>query len=274
MVFENQKLFSLDEDADRKVVISMSRRTDMRWFADKFIPILQQKYPPEKVHTIVVWTKFPKAIVTSPYKEVLFRYDQIYCHITITGLGGTLIEPNVPPWQETLEILPELIRFVGLSERVRVRPDPIIYLRYNGKLFSNVDLAKKIIQNASRMGIKTFSTSFVNIYPKVGERLRKNGFVPLEYQASEKRQIIIDLQKAAGESGATLYTCATPGFPSSKCIDGELLARLHPKNEPCRTDKAAGQRTLCGCTHSIDIGWYDMLCKSGCLYCYANPDRP
>jgi hypothetical protein len=106
VIFENQKLFSLDEDTDRKVVISMSRRTDMRWFADKFIPILQQKYPPEKVHTIVIWTKFPEAIITSPYKEALSRYDQIYCHITITGYGGTSVEPNVPPWQERWKFFP------------------------------------------------------------------------------------------------------------------------------------------------------------------------
>jgi DNA repair photolyase len=163
---------------------------------------------------------------------------------------------------------------VGLPERVRVRPDPIICLKHNGKSLSNVESVTKIIESASKMGIKTFSTSFANIYPKVGERLIKNGFVLLEYQTSKKRQIIMDLQKTAGENGAILYTCATPGFPSSRCIDGELLTKLHPKNEPCRTDKAAGQRALCGCTHSIDIGWYDMLCKSGCLYCYANPDRP
>ncbi len=254
-----------------KTVVSMSRRTDPHWHHDKLIPVLERRYPPEKVHTLVVWTKFPETLVSRPYRDVLSRYDQVYCHITITGLGGTELEPNVPRPQEALGALAALAEFVGSPARVRVRPDPLVVLCRQGKILTNITAAETIIRQAARLGIAVFSTSFMETYPKVTARLKKHGFeiVPLSQQ--DRRRVIRGLaQSAAGESAA-LHTCAVPGFPPSKCIDGELLARLHPAKLPCRADKAAGQRPLCGCTHSVDIGWYSMTCRSGCLYCYARP---
>jgi hypothetical protein len=245
----------------------------MRWHAEKLISVLEKRYPPEKVHTIVIWTKFPEAIFTPPYRDVLARYDQIYCHITITGLGGTPLEPNVPRADEALASLKELIQFVGSPERVRVRPDPLVFLEYGGRVITNVPVVENIIREAAELGVRTFSTSFMEHYPKVVSRLQKHGFHCREFSTERRRNIITALSRIAAQAGGILYTCAVPGFPVSKCIDGELLARLHPKGEPCRVDKAPGQRKLCGCTHSVDIGWYDMTCCSGCLYCYAQPEE-
>ncbi|MGB9825575.1 MAG: DUF1848 family protein, partial [Desulfofundulus sp.] len=174
---------------------------------------------------------------------------------------------------DALAALAELIRFVGSPERVRVRPDPLVFLERGGKIITNVPVVEKIIREAARHGVRTFSTSFMEHYPKVIRRLQKYGFRPKELTFERRRNIIASLSKTAFKVGANLNTCAVPGFPVSKCIDGELLTCLHPKREPCRVDKAPGQRKLCGCTHSVDIGWYDMICRSGCLYCYAQPEE-
>ncbi|WP_243137654.1 DUF1848 family protein [Desulfofundulus thermobenzoicus] len=254
-----------------KKIISMSRRTDPRWHAEKFITILQQKYPPADVHTVVLWTKFPQAILTAPYRDVLKQYDQIYCQITITGLGGTPLEPKVPPWEETVALLPALAGFAGGAERVRLRVDPLVFLEYKGTRFSNLARVEMILNRALEAGIRTFSTSFMEAYPKVYARLKAHGFKAIGLSPGAKQRVINHLSAMVRERGGTLYTCAVPGFPISRCIDGELLTRLHPQGERCRMDKAAGQRALCGCTHSVDIGWYNMRCPSGCLYCYANP---
>ncbi len=67
-----------------------------------------------------------------------------------------------------------------------------------------------------------------------------------------------------------MLTCCEPSLPVQRCIDGALLARLHPTGEPCKTERARGQRKLCGCTVSLDVGHY-LPCPNGCVYCYAHP---
>lgn len=68
-----------------------------------------------------------------------------------------------------------------------------------------------------------------------------------------------------------IYACSMEGWERSGCIDGDLLEKLHPDRSKCSKRKAKGQRKLCGCTESLDIGWYGDRCRMGCLYCYANP---
>lgn len=256
-----------------KKVISMSRRTDMRWFAEELIPVLRNKYPPEKVHPVVCWTKFPGCIYNGPYAGVLEMYGQVYAQVTITGLGGSPLEPNVPGWRETLRDLAGLVDFLGNPDRVRVRVDPLVALRRGGKIISNVAVAHNIIEQAMDLGITTFTTSFMEEYPKVKRRLARHGYEIITLPQSRRVDIVRHLSECVAKDGGRLYTCAVPGFAGSSCIDGPLLQRLHPEGEPCSDKKAAGQRGLCNCTESVDIGWYSMRCASGCLYCYAQVDN-
>lgn len=255
-----------------KKVVSMSRRTDMRWHADKFIHILQERYPPERVHTVVCWTKFPDVIYSPPYRDILKYYDQLYVQLTITGLGGSPLEPNVPHWKRAIEQIPRLIEFAGGAERIRLRTDPLVVLKNgNSKVITNVEVVENIIARAGQLGIKTFSTSFLEEYPKVKKRLNRYGYTIITIPQDKREEIIKRYNEAASGFSGRVYTCCAPGFERSACIDGPLLTKLHPCGEKCSRSKARGQRKLCGCTESVDIGWYNMACKSGCLYCYANP---
>ncbi|MBC7106676.1 MAG: DUF1848 family protein, partial [Firmicutes bacterium] len=130
--------------------------------------------------------------------------------------------------------------------------------------------AEEIVRAGAALGLTHFSTSFMAHYPRVVRRLRRAGFEPLEFGPEEREGVADRLRVAAGPAGR-VDLCCVPGFPVSRCIDGDLLAQLHPRGERCRSDKAAGQREHCGCTHSLDLGWYGLSCPSGCLYCYANP---
>lgn len=251
-----------------KVVVSLSRRTEPYFYAERLASSLNSRYPPERVHTVVVWTKFPQAVLER-MRRVLQAYSQVYVHLTITGLGGTPVEPRVPPPEQTLAQIPALIDFLGDPRRLRVRPDPLLLFQRGRETFSNIETAAGLIREAAALGVQTFSTSFVELYPKVKRRLEQRGWSAAPFTAAKRQQIWNQLAGVAASCGATLHACCIPDQPPSRCIDGYLLAALHPQGEPCRLDKAQGQRTRCGCTHSVDLGWYNMGCPSGCLYCYA-----
>ena len=72
-----------------------------------------------------------------------------------------------------------------------------------------------------------------------------------------------------------LETCAegpavsTAEAPPGSCVDPDLLSRISGADLPRGKDQ--GQRPLCRCAPSRDIGMTDS-CGHGCVYCYAVSD--
>jgi hypothetical protein len=161
---------------------------------------------------------------------------------------------------------------VGDPRRIHWRYDPLVSARRGEERVSNVDLDRfrALAEVFARAGVPAVHTSFAAMYRKVVRRLAGMGVEFAEYDAEARRQFICAVSEVARGLGLELVSCCEPGFPRQRCIDGELLAELHPRNEPCRTERARGQRKLCGCTISLDIGRY-LPCPNRCLYCYAHP---
>jgi hypothetical protein len=276
-------------------IISASRRTDLvAFFPDWLASVIEQEkaevHGPSghiysvdlslrSVHTFVLWSKnFANLIVNNFGLRTAFeKYEQIYLHFTITGLGGTHIERGAPPPDEALAQLDELVAIVGQAERISIRFDPVIYWVDGGEERTNLRYFEKIAPVLEKKGIEDVRISFAQWYPKAKRRAEKLDFAYWDPDPERKLQDARYLLDLAVRHNLSLYACSQrflteeTGILPSACIDGKHLQLLHPGQEAVSTRKDRSQRTECGCTESVDIGSYTQTCPHSCLYCYANP---
>jgi DNA repair photolyase len=258
-----------------KKLISASRRTELVAHYPDYLAERLERLDPEQVHTVVLWTKDPTNILAhARLREALRRVGQVFLQWTITGLGGTCLEPNVPPASAQLGLLDDIAWSVGSAKRIHWRFDPLVAAIRQSQRVTNLDhdLFRSMAEPMAKAGVPAVHTSFVCLYRKVARRLQETGLEFEDHPPAERQEFLSELEKLAGELEMRLMTCCEPGRPRQKCIDGELLMELHPSGEPCLTDRAKGQRELCGCTVSLDVGRY-LPCPNQCVYCYAHPAK-
>jgi DNA repair photolyase len=276
-------------------VISASRRTDLvasfpEWFAsalrrrraDLTGPrgrAVEIDLAPSAVHTIVIWSKDLSNLLRNAHRlgDLLAAYDQVYVHFTVTGLGGTAVEPGVPAPQKALAQLGDCAAFAGDPRRVTVRFDPVLFWEEGGTVRSNLDFFPELAAAAAELGIRDIRTSFAQWYGRAKRRAAARDFPFVDPPEEEKRVRARALAAIAAAHGLTLHACSqpaldgVPGVAPSACIDAALLEALHPRREPAARRKDRSQRAACLCTESKDIGSYTQACPHGCVYCYAHP---
>ena len=231
------------------------------------------------MHTVVLWSKDFSNLLRNErgLKDLLEAYDHVYCHFTVTGLGGTAVEPGAPALREALPQLPELTEFAGDPLRVSVRFDPVLFWEDRGAVRSNLPFFPEIAAAAAGLGIRDIRTSFAQWYDKAKRRATARRFPFVDPSDEEKRAHAAALAEFAAAHGLALFACCqpalsgVPGIKPSACIDANLLESLHPGREPASRRKDRSQRADCLCTESMDIGSYTQACPHGCVYCYANP---
>jgi len=276
-------------------VISASRRTDLvAFFPDWLTSVIKQEeakvYGPAGytytvdlslrfVHTFVLWSKNFTNLINNNFglRQALERYEQLYVHFTITGLGGTPIEKGAPHPEEALAQLVELIAIARNPERISLRFDPVIYWKEGGREKTNLRFFETIAPVLEKEGIMDVRFSFAQWYAKAKRRAQRYGFVYFDPEPEQKLDDARYLLDVAVRHNLCLYACSQrfltreTGILPSACIDGAHLQLLHPGQEPVSTKKDKSQRKECRCTESIDIGSYTQFCPHSCLYCYANP---
>ena len=278
-----------------KKVISASRRTDLvAHFPDWLAAVVRAErakvlgpsgrvyevdLSPANVHTFVLWSKnFENLIVDRDgLRDALRKYGQLYLHFTITGLGGSPVEKEVPAARSALRQLEPLITLTGSPERITLRFDPVIYWRESDETKTNLRFFEELAPRAAELGIRNVRFSFAQWYGKSKRRAQKSGFPYVDPTLAEKRTDAAYLSAVARSHGLNLYACSqdfaaeVPGILPSACIDGRLLRECHPESAPASVIKDRTQRRECRCTEAVDIGSYTQTCPHSCIYCYANP---
>ncbi len=285
-----------------RIVLSASRRTDipafyMPWFMEGIAAgaftvtnpyngrTRRIEVTPEKVHTIVFWSKdFGPMLGRGWDLKLRDMGFGLFFHFTINS-ENRILEPNIPPLQERLEQLNELCRRHG-ARRVQWRFDPICHWHdAAGRTRNNMQDLEQIAAAAGRAGITSCVTSFVDLYRKVVRRTAASPIAFFDPDADAKTELILSMETALAARGISLQTCcerqvlenlpAGSRITASGCIDGRRLAGLDGPGASLRRD--TGQRTGsgCRCTVSVDIGDYRLHpCRHNCLFCYASPLAP
>jgi hypothetical protein len=133
-----------------------------------------------------------------------------------------------------------------------------------------------------------FSFADIGIYKRVETNLKRININYREFTPQTMNEFAAGLQELNKKWCFSLGTCAEQidleqyGIEHNCCIDGELMKRIFAEEEEnlfpviISTNKAnlkdKGQRKICGCMISKDIGMYNT-CPHYCVYCYANATR-
>jgi len=291
-------------ESPTRIVISASRRTDipafyMKWFMEqiekgifeitnpynKRVSILPST--PEKVHTIVFWSKNFDPFINEGYGDRLKEMGyHLFFNFTLNS-DSPRLEPNVPPLEKRLDQLDVLTdRFA--PETITWRFDPICFYQTEKRgIRDNFDDFPRIAHRAAQNGISRCITSFMDDYPKIQKRVRKinesiPGFSFVDPGIEKKKKVLLAMEQELKGKNIQLQTCcekriinvlpASSAITQSACIPNDLLIRIFGGCLSLKKD--AGQRINkgCGCMVSVDIGSYHMQpCHHNCLFCYANP---
>jgi hypothetical protein len=274
------------------MIVSASRRTDipayysewlMNRIRDGFVLVRNPFHPsqigrvsldPASVEAIVFWTRNAEPLIPSlrELDRLGYRY---YFQYTMVHYPR-IFERSAISLSKKIDRFRKLSQGVG-PDRVIWRYDPIILsdltdLAYHRSHFE--EIARALEGSTHRCVI-----SFLDVYrktKKVLEGLRREKdirVVDRHHHEGKVRELSAAFAETASTCGFEIFTCAEAfdledyGIHHGKCIDDELLNRLFGLNLSIPND--TGQRRLCGCVESKDIGSYDT-CPQGCLYCYAN----
>lgn len=229
---------------------------DLSWedwvFVQKRPAILISK-DPAKLHSLIT--------------EMISKYGfkpNVIVHCTITGLGGTKIEPNVPKPSDALTGYGNFVNLLG-KDRVVLRCDPIIpteaFVRCAVKNVMSKHLGTRI------------RISFLDVYPHVRRRFAEVGIDANRlgadgenlHASQETRSRFIAEMKSALLPSANLQACGEPGIASAPCVsefDCKILGVQHMQ-------PAFRQRCACCCAaNKTELLKMKSRCAHGCLYCY------
>ena len=273
------------------IIISASRRTDIpafymeeflrRWnegytlWKNPFNPKQRKKVMFDQTELVVFWSKYPIGYLKNIEKINFNNY------ILYTVNYYPKLEPNLPNLDKRIELFKEVSKRIG-KEKVIWRFDPIVLLKGQITPKDIINrfkvIAEKLHNHTTRVII-----SFMTPYKKVLYRFKK---IKMEYTdptIDDVYYIAENIGRISKEVELEVQTCSERfnalgelekfGVRRGACIDREYILKVFPEDKSLvekvsKLKKDKGQRSLCLCIESVDVGEYNT-CKFGCIYCYA-----
>ena len=268
---------------------------------------------PDDIAGLSIWTKSPGNFIDlfcSAEGRMIFekfriennRY-RIELQVSITGAGSTPLEPGIPPPDEVITRLSELVGAGFSGRNITWRFDPVVVTEQFPADFWT-DSFTRIAPRMRAMGTEKVIFSFMDSYShtrkpdvlarfKAGKlsipdefppRDRSEGAIDSEekYRTSKHREVISCMVDISRRNGFKLH-CCRDGYDEKSDLKGSPELR-EIKRGGCTSrawyeeiwapikisrSKFSGATNFCECSASKDGGRDDVKCGR-CIYCYAD----
>lgn len=208
-----------------------------------------------------------KHVTDKLIEKIMAHEKKIILHATCTGMGGTIIEPNVPDYKTQLAQIQKLIDAGFPKEKITIRVDPIVPTE------KGLQTAQKVINESP---IRHFRFSILDTYPHVRERFKTHN-IPLPYgdyfQASAAQFALVrnwlNTQKPTDifECCAEKYVTNGTKAKIIGCVSKNDIANLGLTLD--KEYETGIQRPTCHCLScKTELLHNKKRCAHGCLYCY------
>lgn len=217
-----------------------------------------------------------KRLTPKLIEKLVEHKDKIILHCTITGMGGTKIEPLVPTKEIMYQHVMELIEKGFPVKQIVLRVDPIVPTE------KGIKTALSVIDLFKDSGIKRVRFSFLDMYPHVKKRFKENN-IPLPYETFHADEVMrhdayVQIINFCRAHNLETEICGEPqiGFlditlPCLSQKDVDILG-LTDKIQLIGNKDA---RKTCGCPQNKSelIKDKPKQCNNGCLYCFWKSEK-
>jgi hypothetical protein len=268
----------------------------------------------EQVGAVVLWTKQPATLLDSPelgrlLPELRKRQILVLLQLSVTGLGGSPLEPGIPGPFETASTLERILErgLLHGPDCVKLRWDPVAEYdlglspigssRGRRLILGNasIDLFTPVFERFRSIGALRWTSSVLDLkYQGAAGRLKEVGIIVAEDDPERYRPFYSAMARTVTVAGGRFSICCSPPLEpwvsGDGCIDGDWINGIRAKHfglsAPAvetvlhNVKRKGGQRQRCGCSYSVDISYstgfrtcatqYEEGGWGGCcLYCYS-----
>ena len=273
--------------------VSASRRTDIpalygQWFLQR-LEAGEAEYRtafgkrrfraslrPEDVTHLNFWSKWPRPFFPALERTLALDFPVLW-NVTITGLGGSAVEPRVPNADRVVQATQELARMVPPTA-IQWRYDPIFVSRrypaaHHIAMFSR--LAEQLADHVDRVAVSFPELYGRRVVPDLRRYEGEEDDARKTLSLDEQAELLAQLEAIAQEHGMAFTLCCQPqltellGCPTSGCNDWAWACRAWPILTMHRRLNKKPSRPGCDCSDEVDIGVYDT-CTLWCRYSYGS----